>query len=611
LGFSGLLLGACSKTTLIDPHFDGPIAVTVLQPETGGPFLRSVGFVSNSRGGRITPLDLKAGRILSDDPAASFLRGSYLATGDARILGDIAVHAPDTETITLFVGDFLTSRLLEVPYVVGFDRAPIEVVPQAGEPLFEDLDSSGDETYVAGLHLRAGYTTTETWTFVYREGGWDIEGSRSGKQALQAFFGAQYRTAYRELEFELTGSATEGDRITLTTDTGIVEYDVGGAVQGMALSPDQAVLALSTFDRDTARTGLVLFDTASRLVLGSIPLPEGSQPYRLDWDDAGERLFVADVSLPQFYEIEVDRAVPADSLLQVHATALPLTDLAWIAIEGTERLVLAPVGQNRLELLDLPTGLLVDPNPYTDEILGVDLGSPVTGLSAVPLLVPTNEVTEWGAHYERPLVAVSLLNGSMVLLDAGTGCLAPDRYGPRSYEASSDNYAFTDLGAASDPLMLEDEATGRHLTVNACPGLAVDESLSIVYLESEQAWRVEGSRSGPRDELAYENQRYISEDGLIGFTVMSGLLPSTDGDRYTATLKSGVLRVVGDLDGDETVDRPFMLPGRPQAFWYEAGATGGGWDAPVTRIYGLWPIVNSDLVVRARLDKGNPEVIWE
>lgn len=606
-------LSSCSSTTVVPPHFDGPVAATVLQPETGGPFSAAIGFVSNSRGGRITPLDLKAGRILSDDPSSSFLRGSYIPTGAQRILGDIVVRAPSVDRIDVFVADFAWSRLLEVPYVVGLDTAPIEIVPTATEPLFEDLDGSGDSAELENLELRAGYTTTELWTLTYHEGAWDVEGSRSGKQYYQARAGDNYHSSWREIQFDVVGTASEGDRITFSTDTGVIEHEVGGDIQAMLLSPDQGLLALSTFDRVSAETALKLFDPAGRALLGAIPLPKGSQPYRMDWDDLGERLFVADVSLPAVYEIQIDPGAPEKSLVTTIPMPAPVSDLAWIALDDpeTERLAVAPVGLNRVDLIDLIDGETIDPNPYTVEITGLDLGSPVTGLAAAPILVPTKETTSWGAHYERPLIAVSLFNGSLVELDARTGCLAPDAYGPRSYEVSTDDFDFTDLGATSDPYIWEDEATGRHITVNACPGLAVDETLDIVYNEAEQVWTVDGSRSGRFQEVARENERYISDQALLSFTIMSGLLPTTDGDSFLATIQSGVLRVTGDMDGDGTVDEPFKLPGEPETFWYYAGATGGGWDVPVKRVYALWPITNSDLVVRARMDKGNPEIVWE
>ncbi len=607
----GLLLGACSTDDNNYYHFDGPVAAAVLHPSQGGPFEEPVGFVSNSRSGHITPLDLKHGRVLSDQPTGSFLRGAYISTGADRVLGDIAVRAPSETEVTLYVADLRFDVLVEAPYIVGMDPLPVLVDPTATEPVFVDADGSGDSATMDDLLLRRGWTTTEDWVLEYDGEAWTVTGSRSGPQHEQAPMGEPWNTSRRELEFELGGSASAGDRIELSTDTGVVEHDVGGAVQAMALHPDQAVLALSVFDRDTALGSLVLFDATAGAVLGSLPLDVGAQPYRMVWTPEGDRLFVADASLPVAWEIGFDAASPLASSVTALAMHAPIFDLAFVNTTEGERLAVAPVGVNRVDLFDLSAGAFVTVNSYTGEPWGLDLGSPVTGLAASPFPVQLPQTTEFGARVVESTVAVSLFSGELVQLEASTGCLAQDESGPRSLESDSSSFSFEDLGAESDAYIWMDEATERHVAVNECAGVAPSEEWQVVFDEVAQCWWVEGAESGPQEQVALNDLRYVSDEGSISFTIMSGWSPVTDGDRYYMTIDDGVLRASGNLDRYGDDEYRFELPGRPVAFHYDAGPTGGGWDPLDRRAFVLWPITNSDYVGRVRLSSAMVEIVWD
>ncbi|MFH1467479.1 MAG: hypothetical protein ABIO70_24050 [Pseudomonadota bacterium] len=600
----------CTRDDDTEPHFDGPVAAAVLQPEQGGPFDDPVGFVSNSRSGRITALDLEHGRLLSDSPSASFLRAPYVACGRDRILGDIAVFAPDAEHVTLFVADLAGDTLVEAPYVLGLDPYPVFHEPEASEPAFVDADASGDSVTVSDLLLRRGYTTTEEWVLEYDGEAWTATGSRSGRQEQQAVFGEAYHSGYREIELTLSGTATAGDRVEFSTDTGVVDHDMGGAVQGMALRPDQGALALAVFDRDSGESALEIFDPATSALLGALPLEAGAQPWRMVWTPAGDRLYVADASLPVAWEITWDDADPLASAVRALPMHAPLTDLAFIDTDAGERLAVAPVGANRVDLYDLAGGAFLVVNPYLGEDVGLDLGSPVTGLAAAPFPVELPQTTEWGARVLEPVVAVSLFSGRMVFLQAATGCLAQDQEGPVSLEDSTDEFDFQDLGEASTPYLWADEATGLHVAVNACAGIAAAEEWQVVYDEVDQSWWVKGADSGEQASRAYNDARYVSDEGAISFTVMSGVAPATDGDTWYLRIDDGVLTASGNLDQSGDVEYAFELPGRPVCFWYRSGRTGGGWDEVDERAFALWPITNSDYVGRVRITTGNVEIVW-
>ncbi len=603
----GLLVAVgCTPDDDTDPHFDGPVAATVLHPEQGGPFDEPVGFVSNSRSGRITALDLKHGRILSDSPGSSFLRAPYVATGRDRILGEIAVSAPSDDEVTLFVADLRYGVLLEAPYIVGMDTFPEVIQPTASEPVFIDADGSGDSVTMNDLQLRRGYTTTEDWVLEYDGEAWTVTGTRSGRQGEQAPMGEPWHTGWRELEFELTGTATAGDRIELSTDTGVIEHDVGGLIQAMAMKPGGDKLTMSVYDRDTGEGRLVLWSVESGSMIGSETLGDGAQPYRMDWTPDGDRLYIADASLPVVWEHQYAGKDPIRRI-PMHA---PIADVAFVESDHGERLAVAPVGLNRVDLYDLETESFVVVNSYTGDPWGLDLGSPVTGLASAPFPVRLPETTEHGARVVEPTVAVSLFNGQMVQLEANSGCLAQDEEGPRSQEGDSNSFAYEDLGAASDSSIWQDEATERHIAVNDCAGIAKSEEWQVVFDEVEQSWWVEGGESGAQESQAWNDLRYVSDEGAISFTIMSGLAPATDGDRYYITISDGVLRASGDLDRYGDDEHYFEMPGRPCAFWYDAGATGGGWDELDRRPFVLWPITNSDYVGRVRLSSAEVEIVW-
>ncbi len=607
----GLVMAwGCTPDDDTDPHFDGPVAATVLHPQQGGPFDEPVGFVSNSRSGRITALDLKHGRLLSDQPTSSFLRAPYVATGRDRILGDIAVYAPTDEQVTLFVADLRYDVLVEAPYVVGVDPWLQIVEPTATEPSFVDVDGSGDSVTVADLQLRRGYTTTEDWTLEYDGDAWDVTGTRSGRQGEQAPMGEPWHTGWRELEFELSGTATAGDRIELSTDTGVMEHEVGGAVQALALHPSQSLLALSTFDRADGSAALGLFDPAAGELLGELTLADGAQPYRMVWTPQGDRLYVADASLPIAWEVTLDAADPTASTVRELAMHAPLADLAFVDTDQGERLAVAPVGLNRVDLYDLATESFVVVNSFTGDPWGLDLGSPVSGLATASFPVRLPQTTEFGARVVEPTVAVSLFSGHMLQLEASSGCLAQDESGPRSLEGDSNSFAFEDLGNGSDSTIWMDEATESHVAVNRCAGIAHSEEWQVVFDEVDQSWWVDGGESGVQEQSAYNDLRYVSDEGSISFTIMAGLAPATDGDRYYLTVDDGVLRASGNLDRYGDNEHYFEMPGRPAPFWFDAGATGGGWDELDRRAFMLWPITNSDLVGRVRLSSAEVEIVW-
>ena len=118
--------------------------------------------------------------------------------------------------------------------------------------------------------------------------------------------------------------------------------------------------------------------------------------------------------------------------------------------------------------------------------------------------------------------------------------------------------------------------------------------------------------SGVQAARAHNDQRYMSDEGAISFTILSGVRPASDGDHFTFQMADGLLGLEGsDTDEDGQVNASWEYPSRPAAFQTFNGPTGGGWDPVDRREYVMLPAQNADLVARIWLDSGRTEVAWQ
>jgi hypothetical protein len=255
----GLAL-ACRDDATPMGSFDGPMAAAVL-PAEGTVFEEPVGFIANSRSGIIVPLDLKHGTMLADQFAAPFMRPRWIATGSSRILGDIVAYAPTEDTVSLLAADTAHGVLLEVPYMVGFDGEPEVVTPTYGAPEFIDVDGSGDAPSLTEIALRRGWSTTEDWVVEFDGEVWVTTGSRSGRQPQTVSGSGHFQAQNRELEFDIKGAATRGDRFEFSTHTGIVEHDLGGMVLALERVPGQRMVVAAVWTPETEVGSVVLWST--------------------------------------------------------------------------------------------------------------------------------------------------------------------------------------------------------------------------------------------------------------------------------------------------------------------------------------------------------------
>jgi hypothetical protein len=208
------------------------------------------------------------------------------------------------------------------------------------------------------------------------------------------------------------------------------------------------------------------------------------------------------------------------------------------------------------------------------------------------------------------VVALTTLNGAVTMLEADTGCRATNLEGSYAYQDTLSAYDFNNVGTASNPTLYEDDATGSAVVTPACGGVVLTESWTLTYDGTVGNWLVEGSLSGVQVERAWEDTRYISDDGSLSFTILAGSLPSTDSDNFTFSTASGLLQI-GSLTRPDGSAQVLEIPAPPTVFQYTSGRSGGGWDELQRRTYLLQPVLNTNVVLRIRMDTWQIEEIWE
>ena len=541
-----LLAAGCATAGPGKEFLDAPVRGTVLE---GGPFADPIGFVASARSGRIAPLDLKRGTYLSDSLASPFLPPRGIATGDQRQLGDVAAFSPSGTDVVVYAADLYHKVLIEAPYIldVGDDITIAEVT--ASEPIFNDADASGDDARFSELSVYTGTTPTEDWSVSYDGEKWWVTGSRSGPQGKPAYNDIRYISDNHELEFVITGSATLGDALTFSTDGGLLEHDLGGSVLDLLHLPGLPYLACAVWDGDADQGWVTLFDMASGAEHGRIDLPAGAQAWRLDLSADGSTLYVADAHLSAAYAVTLNLGTPALSPVVTIPTDGPLTDLAWVGTDTYSHLFVAVAGQNRVDVYDLDSDTWLDVNPYDGRTGGVDLRSPVIGMDAAPGELGLQEFVDWSdtsedlVRREDHIVALTTLDGALVMLEGATGCLARTSSGSSatSTESASSEYDYSGVGSTTFYIS---PATNAAIQTPRCGGMVFDEKWTVTYDGVDGTWIVEGARSGEQAGRALLDQRYLSDDGAISFTLLSGSVPPADGDVFSFDTRDGVLRLL-------------------------------------------------------------------
>ncbi len=604
-----LLLAGCPEPELYEGAFDLPTAAGVL-PVEQGPFKEPIAYVSNGVGGLVNNIALKSGNFLVQDPTAAYLDGHALPTGAARSLSSVAAWGNGVSTAAI-VGDRRYGQILAVPHIVDVvDGVPVEWVDQfeaemlVGEPTFIDADGTGDSASITGLEAKAGWTSTETWTFTFNGVEWDVEGSRSGRQEFAALPGQAWWADRRALTGTIEGSATAGDQLLVTTSNGIIEVDANGVPTALLALPDGSSIAAIIDDITLDHATLQWFDPIS-LTLSPSTLPDFAQPSRPALSEDGLDLFVGDLAAPAVWRVPLD-----GSAAVAIPVPWPVSDVAQLdGNDGIRRLFVVPAGLGELWVLNLANFELIDMQPFLVGTQGIALGSVIAGIDAVPLAYAYPLANDEGDRPIRRSVAVTTYAGRMLFLEEKTTCMVSDVIGPRTALLDSfddhPDYTTNYDGIEFSPYLETDLASGRSALVNSCGGIARGESWTLIFDRINQGWTVDGSFSGLQSALAREDERYLSDDGAISFVIRSGAVPSEDGFVITFTVLEGILAVTGDNDGDGLREVSLDNPADPVFFHYFAGEGDGTDRAMVLSI-----AQSGDAVGRVDPQDGIVEASW-
>ena len=617
---------ACNEDTSGRHAFDGPTSSTWLEAGEG-PFDDAIGFVANSRSGTIVPIDLKHATLMGDQNASPFLPPRWVATGDERQLGELVAWAPDTQSIRLFVADHANQQLVEAPYIVSVDESTGE--PQVfeaswTEPVMKnEAGQSIDSAQLNGLEVAQGYTTTEDWRIEYSDSQWWVFGSRSGKQSQPAMTGEAWRADNRELAFTIEGSAQNGDRFELSTDTGIIEHDLGGYVMDVERVTGTDFIVAAIWDSTTETGDVLLWNMREGQAVGQVGLADAGQPWKLTLgpqSDETVTVYAGNARKNAIHIIELNQSNPSISDWTEVETTGPISALAYLEHAGNalideagyQHLFVATINGSRVDVLDLTSMNWLDINPFDGVVGGIQLHSPVIGLSASRVPVPLQEETAWEARKDDRVVAVTTFEGSLMMLEGATGCLAVEQDGPNVPSSSSGEATdFEDHGATSTPTLYQDPSTRNSVVFQSCGGIARSEIWTATYDGTAGNYKVEGSISGEQENRVWEDERYMTDHGEMSFLILSGAAPTTDGDTFSIQVDDGVLRVNQVIRPGGLSSDALEQPAPPLVFDIEAGPTGGGWDEDRTQVHILLPVTNSDFVMRVRADSWETEVIWD
>ncbi len=585
----------CQKEEDYFHRLHGPTDVAYLPP--GDIFEVPLAYVPSFRSGQIAKLDLKRIDMLVEHGISSWMAAPFLACGRDRVLDQVEVLSDGETYIDVFVSDSQHGQVLRVPHVVpdgdgGYSFASVAW----GEPLLYEADGStlSDGPVLSDLEVRPGYATTETWTIRFHDHSWEVEGTASGPQQQEALPGLPFETDSQELAFTVLHGGREveeGTFFTLTTDSGIVEFDLPGIVSDLKATPDGAMLLATVLGYDGS-PGLWIYldDDTTHWV----DLPEGAVPENIGFHRDEAAFFIADSSeANRVLRVDYTPGDPDSLVIDEVPVSEPAFDVAHAGDPDVEHLFVAAAYHETIEVIDLETGAQVDVNPWTDAVDPIRVGSLITGMDASRGTLEMNTVTPTEVNEERYVVVATTYAGYLHVIEADTGCeVLESFFGPylEGIDASTE-VVYYDVSPQSDTFLLPDPVTGLEISINPCGGVARDQMWTLRYRSATQSWEVEGALSGIQQGQAYEDQRYVSDDGEISFVLASGARASSDGDWVQFSVNDGV-SPVGVLE----------LPADPLVFTDIYDFREGSWWEHRERQVALVPNAGNDVVMWVHIE---------
>ncbi len=603
-----LLLQGCSQNLPYNSMFDAPSASTVL-PAGNNPFEQPLGFIANRRSGVVVPLDLQHNTPLSDQIAAPFLRPRGVAFGRNREIADIHVDTPADDRLTVFAIDQRTETLLYAPYIIGMSPEPQIVTPTYSDLLFTAGDTSTSNPTLTIEGLMPGATTTEMWTVTWSDGdqGWLVTGSQSGRQENILLANEVYVSDGEEIELSIDIDGSTGDTFTFTTDNHVIAVELGGMPVALEVW-DEAHLLITVWDKENNQSWLTVYNKRQQVEVGRWLAPSDSQlgfMTRLN-----DQLWIADQHNDRLFTLSLS-VDTADSLANTEYSEIPtlgpITDIATLDTDTYTHLYVA--SEQRVDIWDVNKEQWKHINPLQAFRGGVDVNSPVVGISSSQREIDLQTTSAWLAPKQDHVVVATLFNGSTVMLEGETGCIATV---PGGSSLSLDGTAygeiqFTDTGPTSNPTIFAAD-DGSMLSTSNCGGVLLDEDWTVTFDGRTGDWLVDGSRSGEQDNRAKLDSRYISDNGAFSFLIVSGGLPPTDGDTFSFSTLSNILElslVTNSAGRTEALE----VPASPTTF-VDFADSDNGWDEATPNQYALIPITNTNVVLRLNLETWIVEHVW-
>lgn len=561
LGILAAALIGCEEDARGIAQLDGPSDIAVLP--AGAWFEVPVGFVVNSRSGRISKLDLKRGGQLVEDQGAPWVGGFDLALGDERLLSQIALW-DGGELVHAWVSDDVHDDLIRVPALDGHGPggAPIFARPSLGALSHTD---AGGQPVDAGafelrqLRVRPGRAAEERWTITWDGRAFSVHGTASGLQRGMAIPGTPYESDRAEIAFVpslLGASPAIGVSTSFDVVRGIESAPAGGLVLDLWADVHSGWIVAAVLPEGNDGF-LGIWDAETFTELSRVALPAGAVPERLAAGRDLGTLWIADsADLGGEGRVLRLRYLPGD-LHSFEVSSLPVPEPGFDVAEGrspsAHRLFAASAYSDSIWMLDPKTGDLVDANVFTTEVDAISVRTPTAGLTETPGPVETAQLDEDGSRFTRHAIAVATFGAEMFLLDAETGCQFFDSPAGADVETSA-AAAFTDVGSVSDPQLVADADTARIVTTHPCGGVTRTEVWTLRFDAWTQDYEVEGSRSGVQVARAREGERYWSDTGAISFLILPGTRATTDGDSWTFPATSGLSPIpLQELPADPVV----------------------------------------------------------
>lgn len=574
-----------------------PGAVAVLDAIDASPYPTPIGIGVERHSGRIRLLHLRRGVQLQDGPFASFYRGATLGTGASRVLTHVAVTA-DAGRTTVFALDASQSQLLTIPWITG---TTAEGYPERPTPRTFGFAAS----YVEGDPQEAqarirgqlnGVASTEQWTATRLPSGWLWRGSRSGPEPRLAQSGVPAVIGGGALAVLIEGRALPGTEVSFQVDSGLRELDLPGRGIDLAHSPDHDQLVLTVRDANGASAWKL--NPEAPALDAPLPLPAGASPGRVAWQD-NHSLWIADTEQAVAWQVDL-----LDDVATPFTVDAPLLDLAPVTLDdGSVRLVTLHADARTVRVWDVDSGDAIDANLLTPESDGVVFEAPVQGIAASPVAHG-----RLGSEERTHSIAASTGDGRVMFVDPRSGCLLPDRLGPRT-EVLRDGGTQGDFSPnftvdrPRTPWLQPAEDRNRHINVHPCAGVARAEQWEVTFDATLQGWRVFGERSGEQVRIAREDERYLSDDGSVSFLIRAGANATPDGAGFTFRVNPGMLAIDGDNVDDGNREANLDMPSRP--VWFQTLIDGD----LLTRV--LIGSGAGDLFARVNPENADVDATWD